>query len=678
MQMKRTGISMVALLIACLLGTSPLVAGPYPADTGIHRDGSLFAGWATGYQNYQVGTHVAPQWQDPTMALGKAEGDTYSIVCLGRGGRITLTFDPPIRNGAGDDFAVFENGLIESTSGLPFLELAYVEVSSDGVSFVRFDNDSRTPSPLGGYSAMDPSDIDGLASKYGAGYGTPFDLEHLAAKTEVSSGTVDLNTIGYVRLIDIVGDGSCVDTSGDVIYDPHPTVNSAGFDLDAVGVINAASGAPSPSPAPSPTPSPAPSPTPEPQPSTPSLSDGDTVSSDSSNHGSVSNITVEAGVTVDNTGGTITGATNAGIITGGTLAGEITNQGSITGDLTLSPGTTIDGGTLAGTLTAEGQGATITNALVDATSISGVAIGAGCRVTGATVDSNPGLDLTAAIAGASGVLDHDAPLLVDEGGTEWSLGTLLTEAVDSTLQDASTEIQTNGGNTVLISTRSLPAGLISARTHSVTTTSEPDSASYTAGGDLVIASNGIAATLAPASGDLPAFENGLEQLVSSYEIEENGVVLVELPDGSRLAFRFDYLVMGTGGSPADLAASSASFRTTGDPEDPESFAIVVTYPDGTWQRLPPWVHDLEQFEDYMEEHDVTYRILPATGVIAFLDAAGRPTWRGIPDYVLFEPPVVARGILFDCTGDMNGDGSSDCYLTTAGGRQIIHAVPLRE
>ena len=41
-----------------------------------------------------------------------------------------------------------------------------------------------------------------------------------------------------VRLVDIVGDGTYQDSSGDVIYDPFPTAESAGFDLDAIGVIH--------------------------------------------------------------------------------------------------------------------------------------------------------------------------------------------------------------------------------------------------------------------------------------------------------------------------------------------------------------------------------------------------------------------------------------------------------
>jgi len=41
-----------------------------------------------------------------------------------------------------------------------------------------------------------------------------------------------------VRTGDLVGDGSESDSFGHPIYDPHPTQTSAGFDLDAVGVLN--------------------------------------------------------------------------------------------------------------------------------------------------------------------------------------------------------------------------------------------------------------------------------------------------------------------------------------------------------------------------------------------------------------------------------------------------------
>lgn len=245
--MKRSllfGWIMIGVVSAWLLPGSEALAGYYaPAagqagSTAIYMNDAAFVGWATGWEDYNVGSNVDAGWRTPDKALGKAIGSSYDIVCLGRGGSITMTFADPIANGSGDDFAVFENSFNDT-----FLELAYVEVSSNGTDFFRFANDSQTASAVGGFGAVDPTNIGGLGSKYRQGYGTPFDLASLAGVSPL----LDLNNIGYVRLVDIVGDGTYFDTSGDVIYDPYPTVGSAGFDLDAVGVLNNASPVPIPS-----------------------------------------------------------------------------------------------------------------------------------------------------------------------------------------------------------------------------------------------------------------------------------------------------------------------------------------------------------------------------------------------------------------------------------------------
>ncbi|MBT8365406.1 MAG: hypothetical protein KJP23_11935 [Deltaproteobacteria bacterium] len=225
-------------LIGCLILPIPITvaAGPYPpaadeaGSTAVWKGDPAFMAWASDYENYIVGPEVGSTWKTPEKALGPAVGTSFDIVSLGRGGEITLIFDPPFKNGAGWDFAVFENSFSDV-----FLELAYVEVSSDGETFVRFDNDSLTNSPVTGFGAIDPTNIDGYGGKYRQGYGTPFDLADLAIKNDVLSGAVLLAAITHVRIVDIIGDGSFFDSDGDVIYDPYPTSGSIGFDLDAVG-----------------------------------------------------------------------------------------------------------------------------------------------------------------------------------------------------------------------------------------------------------------------------------------------------------------------------------------------------------------------------------------------------------------------------------------------------------
>ena len=216
------------ILVLILFFTSWNIKAQYAPDadtygtTAIHKDSAIIVAWATGFKDTIYGEDVDEQWKTPEKALGKAEGTSGDIVCTGRGGQITFTFDSCIYNGEGPDFVCFENGFSNT-----FLELGWVEVSYDGVHFERFPNYSLTEEPVDAYGDVDPTKIHGYCSKYRQGYGTPFDLD-----------SVSLDTIRYIKLIDVVGDGSCLDTKGRIIYDPYKTSGSAGLDIDAIGVMH--------------------------------------------------------------------------------------------------------------------------------------------------------------------------------------------------------------------------------------------------------------------------------------------------------------------------------------------------------------------------------------------------------------------------------------------------------
>lgn len=161
-----------------------------------------------------------------------------------------MLFDTVIGNGDGADFAVFENSFYSnftipetgSVEGQLFGELAYVEVSSNGIDFARFPSHCLQDSPVGAYGTFDPTGYYNLAGKhvnaYGISWGTPFDLDDLLDHDLALDGTVDLNNIGYVRFMDIPGSGDFFDAYGNPIYDAWVTWGSGGADLEAVGVIN--------------------------------------------------------------------------------------------------------------------------------------------------------------------------------------------------------------------------------------------------------------------------------------------------------------------------------------------------------------------------------------------------------------------------------------------------------
>lgn len=161
--------------------------------------------------------------------------DTDAIVGSTPPGYITLTFDVTIANGPGVDIAVFENCVAND-----FCELAYVEVSSDGIEFARFNNTDygAATAQVGSYAFIDATYIYGLAGKHTVGYGTPFDLEDLLSHPKVTSGLVDLDDIHFVRIVDIPGSGDWTDDSGNPIYDSWWTYGSGGADIDGIAVLN--------------------------------------------------------------------------------------------------------------------------------------------------------------------------------------------------------------------------------------------------------------------------------------------------------------------------------------------------------------------------------------------------------------------------------------------------------
>ncbi len=208
-------------------------AAEEPGSTAVDKGSKSIVGWATGVEKVTFGADVSDKWKDAKKALGVAKGDSFDIVSLGRGGSIVLSFDKPIRDGAGYDFAVFENSFSHF-----FLELGFIEVSTDGKHFIRFDTVYLAKEEVTEYGEHDPKTFYGFAGTYKQGFGTPFDLSVLRNKQMVIDGTVDLENIRFVKIIDIDGSGKEVDSFGNKVYDPFPTKDSVGFDLDAVGVIN--------------------------------------------------------------------------------------------------------------------------------------------------------------------------------------------------------------------------------------------------------------------------------------------------------------------------------------------------------------------------------------------------------------------------------------------------------
>lgn len=220
--------------------------------TAIHKDSSLISRFMN-YRWVNDSNFIFERgWRNlADTVLGKvtvgtidsflnAEPGTY-ILSLGDKGSITLALNQPMLNGFGPDFVVFENGFPFGKDSF-FLELAFVEVSSDGKKFYRFPAVSKTDTSnqIGPFGSLKAHEIHNLAGKYVAPYGVPFDLEDL--KDSLTSPIVT-----HIRLVDVGGsiqDEFCSrDVLGNKINDPFPTpFPSSGFDLLMIGFVNILAG----------------------------------------------------------------------------------------------------------------------------------------------------------------------------------------------------------------------------------------------------------------------------------------------------------------------------------------------------------------------------------------------------------------------------------------------------
>lgn len=250
--MLRTYVFAMLLALSATALNAGIYSGPtetsHPIDPAIPSNSPLFTEWADEIDASR--TYFAPRGAttiSPTGFNSLGDLDADQIAAGDSPGYLTVTFPTGIRNGAGPDFAVFENGFAYGSPNGLFAELAYVEVSSNGVDFARFPSISTNVAPVmgsGAFAGFDMSNVYNLAGKHAGGYGTPFNLDDLLTDPLVVGGAVNLANIQYVKLVDIPGNGSYLDSQGNPILDNWLTTGTGGFDFrlpvgQGVGVINA-------------------------------------------------------------------------------------------------------------------------------------------------------------------------------------------------------------------------------------------------------------------------------------------------------------------------------------------------------------------------------------------------------------------------------------------------------
>lgn len=225
----------VSLLTCVAFKVSAQASDDYPPVSVFSRSIKVWANACTvvrGPQKIDEPLLGKASFGEDNEAGGPADN---VVVSLGDGGMAIISFGQSFSNNPGPDFAVFEN----SFDGR-YLELAFVEVSSDSIKWIRFPSRSDIPTATqtGIFGITDPGMLHNLAGKYPAMFGTPFFLEDIS-----DSAGIDLQNVRFIRIIDVIGTINPLycsyDSRGIPVNDPWPTpFPQSGFDLDAVALTD--------------------------------------------------------------------------------------------------------------------------------------------------------------------------------------------------------------------------------------------------------------------------------------------------------------------------------------------------------------------------------------------------------------------------------------------------------
>jgi len=214
------GVALFCLgLVACSGSDGPEHAAP--SDAGVNSP------YATRVVSFDPGSD-AGYGQDklPKVVLGPPAGSgtdhgSLDVLSLGKGGSIVLGFEPlAITDGPGPDLVVFENPFWPGgDASRVYAEAGEVSVSADGETWLTFPCDAAGDGEghFAGCAGVTPTLV------YGPGSTVPLDPA-VTGGDVFDLADVGLATANFVQIRDVSE------------YGAAPT---AGFDLDAVGIVNA-------------------------------------------------------------------------------------------------------------------------------------------------------------------------------------------------------------------------------------------------------------------------------------------------------------------------------------------------------------------------------------------------------------------------------------------------------
>lgn len=209
-------------------GAKPTVDGGFEAPDGGVIRADRFVTAVTSFTPGECAGFGIPSMpgvvEGPPVGGGDLQG-SLDVVSLGVGGEIVVSFEPnAIVDGPGPDFIVFENAFYAAGDpSKPAADLGEVSVSEDGATWKTWPCAPASAPPYGACAGWHP-----VYSAPGNGI-SPVDPK-TAGGEAYDLADVGLTSAKLVRIRDMKTTTTC---------DARPKPTNAGFDLDAVAIVNA-------------------------------------------------------------------------------------------------------------------------------------------------------------------------------------------------------------------------------------------------------------------------------------------------------------------------------------------------------------------------------------------------------------------------------------------------------
>lgn len=192
-------------------------------------------------------------------------------------------------------------------------------------------------------------------------------------------------------------------------------------------------------------------------------------------------------------------------------------------------------------------------------------------------------------------------------------------------------------------------------------------------GSALSVANGVGIKVVPSPKDPVALVSALEG-TAEVSLKPNGGITMS--NGSSLFSGSFSFQSAAGGTPSGSGKATFIIPTGTDPADPD-YSYSVEYPDGSRQKISPFVSD-DNFFSSLETRGLDYAAGRGSGVITINSGRFRPDYFVTPltagDRDFLDANADASGIAYRAI-QANGDGITDFQVFSPGGVQLLYGLP---